>query len=263
MYANRRVVHAFSNAHLKHHHVPSFLAQSMPTSRPTNLARLLRWPLAAIVTLIGGSGIYALAALVLGLWAVNAGYVQPQSGQVIYLRSDGIHTDIIMPVSSPHHDWRGEFAHRASAPDAPFVSFGWGDWNFYLETPTWGELKGSHAAIAMLGLGRTVMHVKFTQQPGDRPGDVSFVVEPDAYKRLVGGIRSTFVRGTNGEPRYIRSMRGGEFYEAIGSYSALNTCNGWVRSRLSAVGVRMPVWSPFAAALTHQIGQIPRAGSPR
>lgn len=231
--------------------------------RPRTFARLLRWLLAGTAALIGGLLLYVVTALALGLLPVNVGYRQPEPGHVIHLRSDGIHTDIIMPVTSPLHDWRAEFKHRASAPEAQFVSFGWGDWNFYLETPTWGELKASHAAIAMLGLGRTVMHVKFTDRPGDKAGDVSFLIDADAYRRLVAGIRSTFVRGADGEPRFIRSLRGGEFYEALGSYSALNTCNGWVRERLTAVGVRMPVWSPFAVALTYQIGQIPRAASAR
>jgi hypothetical protein len=39
------------------------------------------------------------------------------------------------------------------------------------------------------------------------------------------------------------------FYEAVPRYSAIHTCNEWVRRRLVEAGLPAPRWTPFAADL--------------
>ncbi len=37
------------------------------------------------------------------------------------------------------------------------------------------------------------------------------------------------------------------FFEALGSYNVLTTCNTWTGDGLQAAGVKTSVWTPFAA----------------
>ena len=45
-----------------------------------------------------------------------------------------------------------------------FVGLGWGDKGFYLETPTWADLKTSTALKAVSGYNTTAMHVTFYKE---------------------------------------------------------------------------------------------------
>ena len=42
-----------------------------------------------------------------------------------------------------------------------YISIGWGDKGFYLDTPTWAELKLSTALIAGFGLGNAALHITY------------------------------------------------------------------------------------------------------
>ena len=50
---------------------------------------------------------------------------------------------------------------RNSGDDFLQISIGWGDKGFYLDTPTWAELKLSTALIAGFGLGNAALHITY------------------------------------------------------------------------------------------------------
>ena len=71
---------------------------------------------------------------------VNAG----EGGVVIFVRSNGIHTDLVMPKVNAEADWR-PYANPDDVRDprwgaANYVAIGYGAREFYLNTPTWGAL---------------------------------------------------------------------------------------------------------------------------
>src|SRR5690606_37700799 len=82
----------------------------------------------------------------------------------IFIKSNGVHTDIVVPVKNMQMDWSKEikFANTPSNDTTmPFLAFGWGDRGFYLETPAWADLKFETAFNAAFGLGSTAMHATF------------------------------------------------------------------------------------------------------
>jgi uncharacterized protein (TIGR02117 family) len=211
----------------------------------------IRW---AAIALLGCIGMYAAACAVLGLVAVNRDVRPAEAGVTIYIRSNSIHTDIAVPVQTELHDWTEEFPRPMDAATAPFILFGWGDRGFYLETPQWRDLRFGVAARALLGIGRTAMHVDFSGLPQTASGDVPIRLSEASYKRLVSAIQVSFARGDDQKAVRIgtASYTGRDaFYEARGAYSAIYTCNDWVRWTLTQAGVRMPVWSPFDWAIFH------------
>ena len=62
---------------------------------------------------------------------------------VIYLVKSGVHTDFMLPLRNEMQDWTEEFPiENTSIKDTNvyFLTVGWGDKNFYMNTPTWGDL---------------------------------------------------------------------------------------------------------------------------
>ena len=209
--------------------------------------------------LLIAAGSYAVAAIILGLIPVNTDFRESDPGVAIYVRGNGVHTDIVVPSVTPFHDWQDEFPQPFAAAPAPFISFSWGDRGFYLETPRWRDLRASIALTALSGRGKAVMRVEAAGLPMTEYGDVVVQLSETQYRRLVAHIRYSFQRNSEGRvlPMPIPYNPGGStYFEAVGSYSLLHTCNDWTRNALTDAGVRMPAWSPFYPAIFHQLRQI-------
>jgi uncharacterized protein (TIGR02117 family) len=189
--------------------------------------------------------LYALAAIGGGAIPVNSGWQQARAGVRIYVIDNGIHTDLVLPVAAEGVDWRdrvkpGDIADPAQARHG-YIAFGWGDRDFYLNTPSWSQVSPVRVAKAMAGMGRTVLHVAHIPPPGVGEHMRTIILTPDEYRRL-----AAFVRGTFGEGPSIHGYGANDaFYEAKGGYSAFRTCNQWTGTGLREAGVKMGWWTPF------------------
>jgi len=207
--------------------------------------------------------VYFGGVAVLGAIPVNAEFTPSENGIELCVRSNGIHTDYIVPVQSRMVDWRGQhppahFPRLERTPD--YIAFGWGDRGFYLETPNWSDLKLGTALIAISGLGDGALHVEYLDQPREGERIACTSISEAQYARLAQYIQRTFKRDANGAVLRIDAPGYGDadaFYEAGGAYNLFFTCNEWVRRGLSESGIRAPAWSPFDGALIRQL----RAGN--
>lgn len=226
-----------------------------------------RWGLRLVAMLAGVLLVYTIAAFALGRVPVNADFRSAPSGIPVVVMDNGIHVDLLLPVTAAGHDWREVFDPAATnsgaglGDAATHVLIGWGPRDFYLNTPTWSDMTVATAVKAVFGIGGTVMHVTFGSLRFEPGRDAFFLLSPTDYRRLVEGIVATAVRDEGG--RAIPLDADGytdfdAFYEASGRYNALHTCNNWAASILSDAGVRVPLWSPFSGAVMDQI----RAGEP-
>jgi uncharacterized protein (TIGR02117 family) len=216
-------------------------------------SRLRKALLAIIAGLIGPPLLYAIAGFGLALIPVNGDYTEPAEGIDVFLISNGVHVDFVLPAETGAMQWTGELPPPESAGPIgrrSHVVLGWGNRRFYLETPTWGDLKLSTAIEAVLLPGRTVMHVDYLQGP-PVPGDSCRRIRlgADAYSKLCAYLKESFRRDADGRPILIPGEGYGDsdsFYEAEGKYHAFMTCNSWTRRGLAACGAPAPLWSPFA-----------------
>ena len=199
---------------------------------------------------------YFLAALVLGLVPANLSWREPEHGVTIFVRTNGVHTWIVMPKVNAIMDWRplvpGEHVRDPRWGNADHIAVGYGNREFYLNTPTWGDLTVTRAFYAAFGQGPTLLHVEHDQGP--RPDDWQrpITITPDQYRRLVGYVGARFRRGSNGAtiPLIGRGYNQWDvFYEANGGYSFVFTCNEWTGRMLRAAGVRTGVWTPFSQSI--------------
>ncbi|NJL14187.1 MAG: TIGR02117 family protein [Microscillaceae bacterium] len=193
-------------------------------------------------------------------------------GISIWVVSNGPHSDIIVPLWNELIDWRSFFDLRDfQAGHFQFISFGWGDKGFYLETPSWGELKPKTAFKALFKLSTTTMQVSLHEKIGDFYKWKKELRLSDAqYLRLGTYIKNSFYRGPEGKALRIdfAGMPAYEhlnynFYEAIGQYHFFKTCNVWVNDALKVAQVRTATWAPFSEAIFHQLDKYDGQTTPR
>src|SRR6478735_3529358 len=111
--------------------------------------------------------IYALAVYTFPLIKVNTNFRNSETGIKLFVISNGVHTDIVLPVKTACKDWTTLFPRdKFSLSDSSYnyISFGWGDKGFYLNTPNWSDLKISTAFKAAFGLSETAMHVSYVKE---------------------------------------------------------------------------------------------------
>jgi len=170
----------------------------------------------------------------------------------VYIITNGVHTDIVMPVRSQRIDWSEEikYSHTISADSTyQYIAMGWGDKGFYLETPTWADLKVSTALKAASGFNTTAMHTTYYRQMVEGEDCRKIVISKEQYDRLVTFISASFQK--DGEGHFIPIItdanygKSDAFYEAKGRYSMLTTCNSWANSSLKASGQRACLWTAF------------------
>lgn len=213
---------------------------------------------------------YLFAALLLGLLPVNVDFTStPESagGVPVYLRTNGVHADLVLPAVDPH-DWTREFPRAALIDSARtgggvaaynWIAFGWGDRAFYLTTPTWADLRVRTAWQALSGQGRGAMHVEYLRRPQDYEVEPMWI-SPEEYAALVAYVRAWFARDAGGRVQRIDHPGFGAadaFFEGEGGYSPWLTCNDWVRRGLAQAGVRTAAWSPFDRALLWHARRAP------
>jgi uncharacterized protein (TIGR02117 family) len=204
----------------------------------------------SLLFFFGAPLLYCLMAYLLGHLSVNNDFKQSANGIEIFVKSNGAHTDIIVPLKNEICDWTSFVSIENSVAkdiNARFVALGWGDKGFFLETPTWGDLKFSTAFKALFALSTSAMHVEFRHKaPKLSESCKSIRISPEQYHELVKYMKNSFTKDPNGLVIPIVSAhydKHDAFYEAKGRYHLFKTCNEWTRQGLSTIGVKCAFWS--------------------
>lgn len=172
----------------------------------------------------------------------------------IFIASNGVHTDLIFPVRSPQIAWDTVFKPQTfKSVDSTFeyIAMGWGDKGFYLETPTWADLKASTAFKAVFFLSSSAMHVCYHKKLKPSPACRPIKISAQQYQKLINFYQSTLLR--KAQAIQLIKDKGytayDNFYEARGTYSFLKTCNVFTNDALKYASVKAPYWSPFEGGL--------------
>jgi uncharacterized protein (TIGR02117 family) len=192
--------------------------------------------------------LYLAAGAVGGAIPLNPGWREAEDGVTIYVATNGVHTGLVVPARAFGVDWT-----RLTRPEhirdpryaGRWLWFGWGERDFYLNTPSWRELSPRAALHSLIGSDRTLMHVDHLLEPWEDARPVRLT--PAQYRRLAAGILASF------DPADRRPIPGygaaDVFYPARGYYDAVRTCNWWTGRRLAEAGVRVGAWTPFSATV--------------
>lgn len=219
----------------------------------------LRW--AAIIVLCP-LVLFALSAWVGSSWSRNGEWKEPSPREeptvAILIGTNGVHTEIAMPLVTTEKDWREDFPVsdiEASSRDYTHVAVGWGERKFFLETPTWADVNPVTVVRAMVG-GEGVLHVAHYVRPAPTDDYRVMHLRPEEYRTLVDVISAQLAPAATREvlPGYASHD---VFYTARGTYHIGNTCNQWTSDQLAAAGVRIGTWSPFSGGVMKWVPDAP------
>ena len=192
---------------------------------------------------------YLLMVTLLSFVSVNEDLVENQKEIPIYILTNGVHTDVVLPIKNEHHDWTSQlkFEHTKSKDTTyQYVALGWGDKGFYLETPTWADLKASTAVKAATGLSSSAMHVTFYKSLKENKSCKKIQISLENYKKMIAFINESFQNKSGDFLKIETNAVYGKhdvFYEANGSYSLFYTCNSWANQALKAANQKAALWT--------------------
>lgn len=194
--------------------------------------------------------VYVIAAFALAHITVNS---TPEKSEdvTIYINSNGVHTDIVVPVKNEIKDWTKDIRYdQTKSKDSlmQYVAFGWGDKGFYLDTPEWSDLKASTAVKAAFYLGTSAMHTRFYNTVKEDAECVKVTISKKDYQDMVKYIEDSFLLDEKNNVQWIEGHSYGQydaFYEGKGKYSLFYTCNTWANNCLKAGHQRAALWTVY------------------
>ena len=182
-------------------------------------------------------------ALILTFITINNSDDPTDDSKEIYLTTNGVHLDIIIPKEYLRKDLLEDLSYT---DDETYFAFGWGDENFYLNTPTWGDLTFSNAFQAMFLKSTTLIHL--TKYKTKRAGWITVKTDDTRLDKLNQYILNSF-KITDDRRKILLPDKGytfhDDFYSANGSYSCFKTCNTWANSAFKESGLKSCYWTPF------------------
>lgn len=223
----------------------------MQITKISSLKRTFKILLKIILFFIGFILLYALFAFTLSKITIEK-ETDKKPEVEIFILTNGVHTDIVMPTKNDQIDWSKQVQFKnTKAADSTYqyISMGWGDKGFYLETPEWSDLKASVAFKAATGLSTTAIHATYYKKMKLGDDCKSMMISKEQYNRLINYITDSFQKDAAGNFLLIKTDanygKGDAFYEAIGSYSLFYTCNTWANSALKSCGQKSCFWTPM------------------
>lgn len=208
---------------------------------------LLKYIVRFLEVFFGFLMFYLCFALVTSI--ISTGNLKTEGEMYIYVQSNGVHTDVCLPTETGLINWR-EFiptnVYNTSKGDN-YITIGWGDKGFFLDTPEWSDLTFNTAFTAAFTPSPTAMHVKYSSEPTENDNRVKVFLDKDQYQKMIKFIKNAFVQ-RKGAVELIANKGYSDndnFYEAKGSYHLFRTCNIFTNQALKEADIKTGVWSLF------------------
>lgn len=202
---------------------------------------LVGWPFLIV-------GLYFAAALAGSLIPANADWKEPEVGIPVFVETNGVHVSLIVPMAAAGEDLSDLIRpEHLSNPDlyGTHAMIGWGHKAVYRNAQTWGGVRSGDIVSAIIGSDETTLHVYHRINPQPSRIRKSFRVTPAQYRKIIAEIRTSFVLSNGASVAYPAYDADNLFYDSVGRYSAMNTCNEWTARVLRKAGVRIGAWTPM------------------
>lgn len=173
----------------------------------------------------------------------------------IYLISNGLHIDIAVPFQNQYQDWSRVVNPQhslSSVNTSNYVSFGWGDLQFYTTTPRWEDLTLEIAFKSLFTKTPAAVHTTFLQRIREGEDIRRVIIDSIQYRKLSTYISNSFEFDSLGNTRPVPDLHYNNtdvFYHAKGSLNLFKTCNTWVNTGLKEAGMKACLWTPLAEGI--------------
>ncbi len=217
--------------------------------------KFVGWILLAIISFLV---LYVVSAILISKISVNSDVSQKDKPIEIFILSNGVHTDIVVPIKNEFKDWSKEIRfQQTKSKDSlvNYLAFGWGDKGFYLNTPEWSDLKASTAFNAAFGLSSSAMHTTFYKRMKEDASCKKIRISSEEYQKLITYISESFKLNSAKNVQWISGNSYGNrdaFYEANGSYNLFFTCNTWANNALKTANQKASLWTVTDTGIFYQ-----------
>ncbi|MBN1119058.1 MAG: TIGR02117 family protein [Bacteroidales bacterium] len=222
--------------------------------------RILRIVLTPVTIFLGALVLYLVLALIPSLIPVNRKSLSQQNQKYIYLATNGVHADIVLPATDSAVDWfKSLDIDTLIQPYVKFISFGWGDKQFYINTPEWSDLKFDVAFQAVFLKGQSAMHVSPHRNISEGKNVIKIPVSEKQYLKLIEFIQKSFEENKAGNFIKIDVKGHGKydlFYVAKRTYNLFYTCNTWVNDGFKSSGMKACLWTPSDKGVLHMYKKL-------
>ena len=201
-----------------------------------------------ILALIEPVGIYFLLAIIFSLIPTNPPSADCSYRNTITVASNGVHLDVIIPR---------EFLTPSLEDGLKLPA-----WVSYIAFGTWDDLKLYTALRALFADTESAMHVVWLDRVYNQGAPVALC--DFQLERLLQFIEQSFKTLPDGQLIEIAAAGYGDrdkFYQGVGNFNFIHTCNNWVNRSLKTAGIRTALWSPFDKGVLYQLRQLDDAAS--
>ena len=197
-------------------------------------------------------GFYFAAALIGSLVPANSGWQEPHNGIPIFVETNGVHVSIILPMAAAGKDLSDLIRpeHLANRDlYGTHAMIGWGHGAVYRNAQTWGDVRSGDIGSAIIGSDDTTLHIYHLIDPKPSSIRKGFRVTGAQYRSIIAEVRASFKLTSESSTAYPAYGPNNLFYDSVGRYSAVNTCNEWTGGILRRAGVQVGVWTPVAGGV--------------
>ena len=188
--------------------------------------------------------LYTSLSYILSLFPKKSTLPLDKKTKTIYVLYNTMHSDIIINIENSKYNWQKLLPKLLKQKNQGFISFGWGDRETYLNTPTWDDLKLSTALKALFLNTHSLMHVVHYNRVDRfkyiKPIKVSTAQRDEIERRILKSF---------GKEIILKKRVDGYsdiFYYSPYTYNLINTCNSWTGDILRESNVTMSYWTPFS-----------------
>ncbi len=208
--------------------------------------------MAGIVSLVL---LYLIFAIILTLIPVNSNFKECKDGTAVYVSTNGVHINLIIPSQSHSYNWTNQFN---SDNSYKYLAFGWGDQEFYMNIPTWADFKISTALKAAFIPTPSVIQVYgLKNAPLISQNARKLNLSDEQLKILSDYIYNSFQLDSIRMPIELFPETAEysfyKYYKAKGKYTLFFTCNNWAGEGLKNTGVKSGVWTPFDKSVLYHL----------
>ena len=192
-----------------------------------------------IITLLA---FYVLIAYGLTFFPSNPIGKDEKKTESIYLLYSNLHSDIILPIATLDKKWKEKLPQHIINSQG-YLSFGWGDKAFYLNTPTWDDVKVAPTLKALFLNTPSIIYVKHYPKILYFKNLKTIKISKNQLRALEDGIFKSFDFKGKAQRGYGRDDL---FYDSPYNYNLINTCNTWTGERLQDANISVSYWTPFS-----------------
>ncbi|NJW51703.1 TIGR02117 family protein [Salinimicrobium oceani] len=201
--------------------------------------------------------LYFVGAIIGSVIPVNL--AQPENGEIsIYLRSNGAHTDFIFPIENEVVNWNKLISAEhilSKRGNFNYISFGWGDLEFYQKTPEWDDVAFPTAMQAVFLPTPSAMHVEFESGIRMHQPTIPINITRQQYLKLSEYVYQSFEKNPAGDIKPVKALhynKNDAFFHANRALNLFYTCNTWVNNGLKYADMKACLWTPFDTGIFYQ-----------